>query len=280
MKGRKSVFCLLAIIALLPVGGLMADGPVRGLVVDRGEKILWLGLPAPVHKGAVFDVMLLPGSPVIARAEAIDCTPDAPYVARAKFVMEDPHAFIPIGAYIEAAENVPADRDQPGSYRSVTLGPEGINPLSFSLGLFFPSDSDIRDETASGWPAAKINYRISGGERSGFSVGLGYLHADGDFEVGSLSGSREFLVVPLTVDAKLQSQTKKSGWFARVGAGAYYVRDERRVGVVAEKTSVTTFGWQAGIGYESKGGGFFEVSYTDVAKTDFKGTVFSLGARF
>ena len=270
-------FCVVMVL-LLASGCSMAEEPVRGLVVDRSDGILWLGLPGPVRAGAVFDVKLVPGDEVIARAEVIECTPDAPYVARAKFAMEDPSAFIPVGAYVEAVSEVIADRDQPPGYKAIQFHPKAPNPLQFQAGLFFPSNGDLGDETSDTWPAFQLSYRAAASDCSETSIGVGYFHGDGDFTIGGIAGKRDFRALPVTVDMKIRGARK--GWFVRLGVGAYLIDDERTLGGVTDSTSVTTFGWQAGFGYESKSGRLAQIHYVDVSKTDFRGVVFTLGARF
>ena len=284
MRIAKTVvpWLLASAILLLVSAPVRAEEPIRGLVVDCGDKVLWLGLPGPVEKGTVFDVRLLPGSKVIARAKVTNCTPDAPYVAKAKFKMLDASAFIPVGAYVETAAEDVADRDVSPGYEPVRLGPEGVNPLSFDAGVFFPADSRIGDETTDTWPAFQVNYRMGKSECCDTSIGIGYYHQDADFRIGSAAGERDFRVFPVTVDAKIRSSRSacKGGWFARLGVGAYLIDDERKVGSVTSTESVTTFGWQAGFGYESSSGRTAQIYYVDVSKTDFGGIVFSLGARF
>ena len=274
LASRLSILMILLLVSGLSV----ADEPVRGLVVDRSDGILWLGLPGPVQAGAVFDVMLVPGDKVIARAEVIECTPDVPYVAKAKFAMEDPSAFIPVGAYVEAVSEAIADRDQPLGYKAIQFEPRKPNPLQFQAGLFFPSNGDLGDETSDAWPAFQLSYRVGASERCETGIGVGYYHGDGDFEIGGIAGERDFRVLPVTVDVKIRGARK--GWFLRLGAGAYMIDDERTFGGVTDSTSVTTFGWQAGFGHESKSGRLAQIHYVDVSKTDFRGVVFTLGARF
>ena len=277
LASRLSVLMILLLVSGISV----ADEPVRGLVVDRSDGILWLGLPGPVRAGAVFDVKLVPGDKVIARAEVIECTPDVPYVARARFAMEDPSAFIPIGAYVEAVSEVIADRDQPLGYEAIQFEPRKPNPLSFQAGLFFPSNGDLGDETSDVWPAFQLSYRAGASGCCETSIGVGYYHGDGDFEIGGIAGERDFRALPVTVDMKIRGARRADrGCFLRLGVGAYLIHDERTFGGVTGSDSVTTFGWQAGFGYESKSGRSVQVYYTDVSKTDFKGVVFSLGARF
>lgn len=261
----------------------MAGEPVRGLVVDRDGDILWLGLPAPAAKGAVFDVKLVPGGKVIARAEIIDSTPDAPYVARARFAMEDPTAYIPIGAFVEATPDVITDRgDLLYNFREVRAEPAEARRLSLHVGGFVPSDDALEDETTSVWPAFELKYLIVRSERSEAAIGAGYYQGDGNFEVAGVGGRREVRVFPLTVEVKVRGAGSKckGGWFARVGAGAYYVNDKRRLGSLTNSDNSVEFGWQAGVGYESMSGRFAQVYFVDVADTDFRGAVLSLGSRF
>lgn len=259
----------------------MAEEPVRGLVVDRSDDILWLGLPDHVKKGAVFDVMLLPSGRVIARAEIIECTPDAPFVAKAKFAMEDPAAIIPVGAYVEATSDVIAKPDDVLSCEWAAPRTEDQDRLSIQAGVFFPSDRSIRHEVQDVWPAVLVSYRISSDELTAVSVSAGYYGGSGTFAEGLLEGNRKLRVIPVSLDAKLKMAAKRqSGWFARLGAGAYWVKDNRTVGTIEEEIDAVTFGWQAGIGWESKSGRSAHLYYTDVSNSDFKGLVFSVGAKF
>ncbi|HUV06060.1 MAG TPA: hypothetical protein VMX94_13305 [Armatimonadota bacterium] len=275
-----SRLCIVMVV-LVVCGCSMAGEPLRGLVVDRTDNILWLGLPGPVQAGAVFDVMLVPGDKVIARAEVIECTPDAPYVARARFAMEDPSAFIPVGAYVEAVSEVIADRDRPCGYKAVRVGPRKPNPLQLQAGLFFPTKGDLGDETSDTWPAFQLSYRVAASECSETSIGVGYLHGDGDFTIGGIAGRRDFRVFPVTLDVKTRgARSADKRWFVRVSLGAYLIDDERTLGGVTSSESDTAFGWQVGFGYESRSGRSAQIHYVDVSKTDFRGVVFTLGARF
>ncbi len=278
-----AVLWFTASVVCSPVWAGEVSQPVRGLVVDRSDGVLWLGLPAPAKRGAVFDVMLLPGDKVIARAEVVASTADPPYVAKARFVLEDPRAFIPVGAYVEATEEVIArDRDEIRGFREVRLEPRGVNPLSFNIGAFYPSDGDFRDETGDLWTAFELAYRLAESRNTMTSLSVGYYHREGEFMVGALDGRRDFRVLPVSIDFKVgpvRGHGRCGGYFL-VGVGAYDVRDDRTVGAVTESFSKTTFGWKAGLGYESKSGRFAQIKYVDVSESDFKGVVFSLGASF
>ena len=291
MHTRMSVFAaLFLVIAMLLSAPLAAEvindfveleQPLRGLVVDRGDNALWLGFPAAAQKGMVFNVMLVPGSEVIARAEILEATPDAPYVAKASFTMLDKKAFIPIGAYVEATNVAVADRDKEPGYKAVTLGPKGPNPLSLQAGVFFPSNDQLKDETDRVWAAFHFDYRICRSEAAEMSIGAGYYGRHGTFIEGINPGTRVIRVIPITIDAKLKScEESGKGWFGKVGVGAYIVRDERTVGAVSESVRNTTIGWQAGIGYESGSGRSVQLGYVDARQRDFKGVTFTLGARF
>ena len=273
-----------AIIAMCvcAVGADEGYQPVRGLVVDRSDGILWLGLPAPAKRGAVFDVMLIPGDKIIARAEVVASTADPPYVAKATFVLEDPDAFVPVGAYVEGAQEVIArDRDEIPGFRSVLLGPRGVNPLSFNVGAFYPTESAFRDETGDLWTAFELAYRLAESKNAITSLSVGYYHREGGFTVGGLDGRRDFRVIPVTIDFKIGTLGgARSGGYFLLGVGAYDIRDDRTVGTATESFSKTTFGWKAGLGYESKSGRFAQLKYVDVDESDFKGVVFNLGARF
>jgi len=268
--------CMAAAILLsMP---LAAEEPLRGLVVDRGDDVLWLGFPSAAQKGMVFNVMLVSGGEAIARAEVTEATPDAPYVAKASFKMLDKKAFIPVGAYVEATKIPVADRDETPGYHGVALGPKGLNPLSFQVGAFFPTEDALSDETDQAWPAVQLEYMIC--RKSSISIGLGFYGRGGNFEVGGIAGERNIQVYPVTVNAKLKlSGEDRNGWFGKVGAGAFIVNDERTLGGITEKTNTTTIGWQAGIGYESKGRSA-QLSYVDGRQQDFKGISLTLGARF
>ena len=282
MHTRMSVFAaLFLVIAILPAMPLAADEPLRGLVVDRGDNVLWLGFPAAAEKGMVFNVSLLPGNAVIARAEVVEATPDAPYVAKASFTMLDKQAFIPIGAYVEASDVVVADRDKTPGYSAVFPAMKETNPLSLTAGVLFPSDDQLADETDQVWPALQLDYRISSNEAGEMSIGLGYYGRRGTFTVGVDPGKRKIQVIPITIDAKLRSSCQAdNGWFVKVGAGAYIVRDQSTVGTVSEDVNTTTIGWHAGLGHESRSGRSVELGYVDARQRDFKGVTFTLGARF
>lgn len=271
---------LIAVLLFLSLP-TMADEPVWGLVVDRCDDVLWLGLPDHVKKGAVFDVTLLPGSKVIARAEVIDCTPDAPFVAKAKFAMEDPAAIVPVGAYVKAGSDVVGKPDVSLSHEWAAARTEDQERLSIQAGAFFPSERSVRDEVQDVWPSIQASYRLSSDELTTFSISAGYYAGTGRFKEGVLEGNRKLRVIPVSLDVKLKmGEKRQSGWFARLGAGAYWVRDDRNVGTVEEEIDAVTFGWQAGIGWESNSGRSAQVYYTDVSKSDFKGFVFAVGAKF
>ena len=283
MRIRKAfMFWLIVCTVLLLAPDLFAsDEPICGLVVDRSDEALWLGLPAAVEQGTVFDVSLIPGGRIIAQARVEECTPDSPYVAKAEFKMLDASAFVPIGAYVETVSEVVSERDAPDGYRAGKSESGQPNPFDFQAGIFFPTASGLKDETDWGWPFFQVGYRLSDSPRGDVNLGLGYYHQDGSFTIGSDEGSRDFRVLPLTLDVKVRSsESPGRSWFWRVGIGAYMVDDERTFGGVTDSDSVTTFGWQGGIGYESRSGRFAQLCYVDVSKSDFKGLTFSLGARF
>lgn len=304
-----SAAILAAFFSVCAVGA--SDELIRGLVVDRGDDVVWIGLPCPVEKGTVFNVMLVPGDRVIGRAKVVFATPDAPYVAKAKLKLLDRDAFVPIGAYVESTADAIADRDKPPGYEAPRLEMKGPNPLSFNASLFFPTAHDLKRETDYAWPAFQLSYRLCGrrsystSERIGTnlarckrveaSLGLAYYHGEGSFTVGGISGNRDFRVLPLTLDVKIwlsggdksKSECPKAraacgcaGWFARLGVGAYKIDDERTFGGVTDIVDMTTFGWQGALGYESRTGRFAQAQYVDVSRTDFRGVLFSLGARF
>jgi len=264
----------------LACADLANDQPFRGLVVDRTEKFLWLGLPTPAKKGAVFDIMLVPGSKVIARAVVSDCTVDSPYVARAKFVMEDPSAFIPVGAYAEASYSEAIDdRDVSEGYESIRLGSEK-SPWSLKVGIFYPDDKAVRDETRALWPTVEVSYRLARRDECILEAGLGYYQGKGSLVSDDLETKRDIRVLPFTLNVRVKNGKDRDGSYARVGVGAYYVRDKVSAGGAEDKSSVVTFGWQAGLGYESRRGRSVELKYTDVSRTDFRGFVLSFGAKF
>jgi hypothetical protein len=268
-------------ILLFAAGASAANELVRGLVVDRNDKTLWLGLASPVNKDTVFNVSLVPGSEVLARATVINCTPDEPFVAQARFKVLIPEAFVPVGAYVEIAGNAVPDMDEPDGYESPVPSRESAGRLSFRVAAFFPSDSGLSDETSSAWPTFQIGYQICRREGMSAEIALAYYGQDGEFVEGAVSGRREFRAVPLTFDVRFPiSGSKRSGWVARAGVGAYSIRDERTVGGVQTSRDVTTFGWQAGFGYVSSRGYSAELHYTDVSSTDLQGVGFSLGTRF
>ncbi|MDH7480965.1 MAG: hypothetical protein QHH26_03180 [Armatimonadota bacterium] len=276
---------LLVLSASLVIPALCAQEEgklVRGIVVDRSEKLLWLGLPEPVKKGTVFNIMVMPNSKVIAKAIVTECTPDEPYVAKAKFVLEEKGAFVSVGAYAEAVSDAAVkDRDKIDGYQEVELGPKGINPLSFSIGVFYPLESSLRRETATLWPAVQIGYQLCKKENTALSLSIGYFHGDGSFTLDEVEGSRDFRLVPLILDVKFSeaSQLRGAPYF-KAGIGAFYVKDERSIGGAEDKLNVVTLGWRLGLGYQSKKGRHVELTYTDAARSDFKGLTFKLGARF
>lgn len=273
-----ALFCIITILIAAP---LTAEEPLRGLVVDRGDNVLWLGFPSAAQQGMVFNVMLLPGADVIARAEVVEATPDAPYVAKANFTMLDKKAFIPVGAYVEATKVAVPDRDKSPGYDAVTFGPKK-NPLSFQAGVFFPSSDKLQDETDQAWPTVQINYRLSRCEQTEVSLGVGFYRRHGTFTEGIETGKRDLQVIPVTIDAKLKfsEQCASGGWYGKVGAGAFIVTDERTVGLVSEDVSSTTIGWQAAIGHESRSGRSVQLGYVDAGQRGFRGVTFTLGARF
>jgi len=267
---------------LLCCGGAFgADDLVRGLVVDRSDRTLWLGLPRPVQRGAVFNVFLMPGTEPLARATVEEITPDPPYVARASVRLLRSDAFIPVGAYVEVTGDTLPATDEPGGLKEVDFHEETARRLSFRAGAFFPTDDDLSDETTDVWPTFQVAYRTGRRQGTVLEIGLAYYKSDGTFTEGMDAGSRVFSVLPLTIDARIPMSRRGSGaWFTRAGVGAYYIRDRRTVGAVTTSESNLTFGWQIGFGYASRRGHSAEIYYTDVAKTDFQGVVFSLGARF
>lgn len=284
MVVRKGLSWLTIFFVCLWMVGLRSAAvgdPIRGLVVDRTNKFLWIGLPGEVKKGAVFDIMLVPNSKVIARAVVAECTQDSPYVAKARFVMEDQSAFIPVGAYAELRyDSEIGDRDIIGGYQDIRLGSSNT-PWNFEAGVFYPDERGLRKETSSLWPAFRLSYRLAEGKRSSAEIGLGYYHGEGSFGTEENEGSRRFRVMPLTLDLKVKkARVGCGGFYGRLGIGAYYIRDKISAGAEEEKSSVTTLGWQVGLGYESRKGRTVEVRYTDVSRSDFKGLSFILGARF
>ena len=274
-----ALFCIIAILISVP---LTAEEPLRGLVVDKGDNVLWLGFPSAAQKGMVFNVMLLPGADVIARAKVLEATPDAPYVAKAGFKMLDKKAFIPIGAYVETRHVAVADRDKAPGCEGINFRPKGPNPLSFQAGVFFPSDDQLDEKTDEAWPAFQLDYSLSRSEAGGISLGVGFYRRHGTFVEGIDAGKRDLQVIPVTLDLKFTSEDwcKKGGWYGKVGAGAYIVRDHSTVGTVPEDNRTTTIGWQAAIGHESRSGRTVQLGYVDARQSDFKGITFTLGARF
>lgn len=283
MHTRISVFAaLFLVLAVLLSMPLAAQEPLRGLVVDRGSDALWLGFPSAAQKGMVFNVMLVPGSEVIARAKILEATPDAPYVAKASFTMLDKKAFIPIGAYVEATNVAVADRDKEPGYKAVTLGPKGPNPLSLQAGVFFPSSDELSEETDQAWPALQLNYRLCKSESTEVSLGVAHYRKRGTFPFGMVTGLRNLQVIPVTIDVKFRmSEDAKKGWYGKVGAGAFIANDRRAIPAVSDETvHSTTIGWQAALGYENKRGRSAQLGYIDARHRDFKGVTFTLGARF
>ncbi len=260
-----------------------ADKPIRALVVDRSNNFLWLGLPAPVKKGTVFNIMLMPDDKVIARAIVVECTPDEPYVAKAKFVLEDANAFIPVGAYAEASSDTFInDRDEIPGYKDVKLSAKHAKRINFSVGVFYPLEKSLRKESQNILPIFQLSHGLCKTKTGDLSLVLGYCHGDGDFSADELGGSRDFRVASLTFDAKFSesSKLKKAGFYWLLGAGAFWIQDEQTVGTAENELNVITFGWRSGIGYQSRSGRLAQLMYTDTARSDFKGLVFSLGARF
>lgn len=287
MHLNRHLICLalLVLSASLVMPALCAQEegkPVRGIVVDRSENILWLGLPVQVKKGTVFNIMVMPNSKVIAKAIVTECTPDEPYVAKAKFVFEEKGAFITVGAYAEAVSDAAVnDRDKIDGYQEVELGPKGVNPLSFSIGVFYPLESSLRSETVSLWPAVQIGYQLSKQGNTALGLSIGYFHGDGSFTVNEVEGRRDFRLVPLILDVKFSESAQFKGTpYFKSGIGAFYVKDERSTGSTEDNLDVVTFGWRLGLGYQSKKGRHVELTYTDATRSDFKGLTFNLGARF
>lgn len=275
-----ALWVVVACFALSCAGISSADDPARGLVVDNGSKTIWLGLPAPVEKGTVFGVYLVPGGELLARATVLDITPDAPFVARASVRLMRKDAFIPVGAYIEAMSNALPTMDEPGGFDAVDFHDETARRLTFRAGILSPT-SDIGDETASIWPAFQVAYGICSKRNLDAQIGLGYCGSTGSFSEGVLDGTRQFRAMPLTFDMRMRmSDSRTGGWFTRAGVGAYFIRDRRTLGAVTASEDKVTFGWQAGVGYVSTRGQSVEVYYTDVSETDLQGLVFSLGTRF
>lgn len=276
-----ALWTILLSLLLSSAGVQAADELVRGLVVDRGDKSLWIGLPVPVQRGTVFNVYLVPGNEPIARATVTEITPDPPYVARASVKLLRSDAFIPVGAYVEVVGDVLPATDSPGGFRDVDFRPQTAGRLSLSASAFFPTGGDLEDETTGVWPSFHLAYRICEKQAADLQVGVGYFHGDGDFTEGLQAGTREFRVIPLTVEARIpMSASRTGGWFSRIGVGAYYVRDQRTLGGIDSSENTVTFGWQAGFGYVSARGRSAEFYYTDVSETDFQGFAFSLGTRF
>ena len=275
VKFRKLTVWI-ALILILSAAAARADEPMRGLVVDQGSGALWLGLPGPVPIGTGFNVYLAPGGEPMAFATVIDITPDAPYVAKAKMRALRPDAFIPVGAYVEAAATeIPETDKHEGGFQDMSLTPSHARRLTFRAGALFPTNGDLKDETDNLWPAFQASYRLCDSSERDLQVGLGYFGGSGTFT----GGSRDFRVLPATLDARFRTSAG-SGLFARAGIGAYYIRDERTLGLVTTSNDMVTFGWQTGFGYISAGGYSAEIYYTDVLRTDFGGVVLSLGTQF
>ena len=216
----------------------------------------------------------------MARAEVVEATPDAPYVAKANFTMLDKEAFVPVGAYVEAVDVAVPDRDKEPGYHAVNFGLKQPNPLSLKAGVFFPSDDQVQNETDEAWPAFQLDYCISRCEAVELSIGVGFYKRHGTFVEGIESGRRDLQVIPVTIDAKLKfSESRHSGWYGKIGAGAFIMRDERTVGATSESVRNTRIGWQAGIGHESKSGRSVQLGYVDARQSNFKGVTFTLGAR-
>lgn len=276
-----ALWITVACLALSCAGMSIADELVRGLVVDNGSKAIWLGLPVPVEKGTVFNVYLMPGGEPLARVTVLEITPDAPFVAKASVKLLRKDAFIPVGAYVEVTGNAIPATDKPGGYDAVDLHDETARRLSFRAGVLFPTDRDLRDETADVWPMFQVSYRICSKRNKDVQIGVGYYGDNGSFSEGGLDGTREFRVLPLTFDMRIPMSYSQTGnWFARAGIGAYFIRDRRTLGTDTTSEDVVTFGWQAGFGYVSSRGHSAELYYTDVSSADLRGAVFSLGTRF
>lgn len=289
LRTQKTVVIFCIVVVLCAVSAVMAEQCIRGLVVDTNRDVLWLGLPAPVRNGTVFDVMLLPTGNVIARAEVIECTGDAPYVARARFAMEDTSVTIPVGAYVEcmvdSIGNSGESANKPKRTPSNTSnnGNNGVNPLSLHIGSFFPFDNSIRGETSDIWPGAHVTYRIGRLEGCDTKLGVGYFRRTGHFVEAGDEGTRDFRAIPITLDAQMrspQAQLGAGGWFGRLGVGAYVITDERSVGATTETTSTTALGLQLGFGYESANGRSVQLTYMGSSNTGFNGLSVCLGARF
>ncbi len=271
-------------VVLILVSCAVADGPTRGLVVDRTDSFLWIGLPNAVPAGTVFDIRLVPNDKVIARAKVLECTPDSPFVAKASFRLTDPKGFIPTGAYAEqsASREVP-ETDRTDGYNTVRLEPKGINPLSLNVDAFFPTNSSLATETGDIWPAIFLDYRLSNRDRVTTSIEAGYTHKSRRFSVTGAPVRRDFRVIPVTFDAKFWAQSRavrRGGWFAKLGVGAYAIRDTRTVSGFRTVDDFVTFGWLAGLGYESRGGGLAQLYFVDTSHGGFRGIMAGVGARF
>ena len=278
---RLATIWLVLACLTLSCAALRADELVRGIVVDRGDRTLWLGLPVAVEKGTVFNVYLVPGNEAIARATVTEITADPPYVAKASVKLLRSDAFIPVGAYVEVTGDAMPATDEPGGFKEAGMREKPSQQLSFRAGAFFPTGGNLDDETDEVWPSLQLSYRICEKKTAEVQVGIGYLQGNGDFTVGTETGTREMTVIPVTVDARIpMSGTRRGGWFARVGVGAYLIAEDRALGAATTSEDTVTFGWQAGFGYSSARGHSAEISFTDVSDTDFQGLVFSLGTRF
>jgi len=279
-----SKVCKFILAVLLLASCAAADGPVRGIVVDRSTDCLWLGLPGAVPPGTSFAVRLVPSDTAIAWARVTDCTPDSPFVAKARFKLVDPKGFIPIGAYVEEcpSDKVP-ELDKPGGYKNVGMEPSGVNPLTFTANAFFPTDNSLARDTEDIWPAFFLGYRLSSSDKVTTTIEVGFTHQKGSFTVMGVPESRDFRVFPVTFGAKIWTQPRamcRGGWFAKLGAGAYAIRDKLTVSGASTTDNFVTFGWLAGLGYESGGGSLAQIYYTDTSRSGFRGIVAGVGARF
>lgn len=269
-------------IVFATAGLVYSDGPVRGLVVDRGDGMVWIGLAEPVPRDAVFEVRLVPGDTVIARARVLECTQDSPFVAKARLKLVDPKGFIPIGAYAEVTDHLIPEQDRPNGYKDVKLGPSGINPLSGSVFAFFPTNSALEAQTNSVWPWFEVDYRMCDNDHLSTNLGVAFTKKQGNFTLGGLPANRDFQVLPVIYDVRLwvQPSPPSGRWFGRLGVGAYTVRDRLNVnGAITVNTQVT-FGWLAGFGYESHNGQSAQVYYTNTSETGFRGIAAGVGVRF
>lgn len=282
MRRAVTLLALVLIAFLITSNSSRAAELVRGLVVDRSdENTIWLGLPVPAHKGDVFEVRIMPEGGVVAQAEVVEATIDAPYIAKARFKLLDKTAFVAVGSYVQQIDHPIPDTDTGSRYQSVSLGPKGKNPLSFEAGILYITDSQLRRETRSVWPAFQLSYRICSSKKMDTDIAVGYYHRTGNFTENGLSGSRDFRVVPVTIDWKMwMSRSAGYGSFFDAGVGAYFINDKRAVGSVPDNSKVGTLGWQAGFGYESKRGQSARLYYTSASRRSFRGLGFVLGSRF